>query len=148
MRDFPLSLHDGRIVIQPSTVVMKRHVIARCGEFNPEFPICNDLEFWFRSAKNGCRFAYTGAVTCDYRKHAAALSKRSADLVAECADIHRLHRDWTSIPATQRCREMWRHHRNAAKMLLRSAPLRSLGLMWRGNPLRGAAECREPDKRG
>jgi glycosyltransferase involved in cell wall biosynthesis len=136
MADFPLSLHDGRIVIQPSTVVLQREVITRYGGFNPRFPICNDLEFWFRIAKNGCRFAYTGAITCDYRKHATALSKRGADLVAECAEIHRLHRDWAIVPAAQRRRELWRHHRNAAKMLFRSHPLRSLSLMWRGNPLR------------
>jgi glycosyltransferase involved in cell wall biosynthesis len=135
MADFPRSLHDSRIVIQPSTVVLQRSVLARCGGFNTQFPICNDLEFWFRAAKNGCRFAYTGTITCDYRKHATALSKRGADLVAECAAIHRLHRDWTAIPAPQRRRELWRYHRSAAKMLFRSSPLRSLSLLVRGNPL-------------
>jgi glycosyltransferase involved in cell wall biosynthesis len=136
MGDFPRSLHDGRIIIQPSAAVMRRDVIKRVGGFDTRFPICNDLEFWFHSAQFGCRFAYTGAITCDYRKHARALSKRSAELVAECASIHRLYREWTAIPAAQRRHEMWRHHRNAARMLFRKAPLRSLGLLARGHPLR------------
>ena len=136
MADFPLSLHDSRIIIQPSAVVMKRDVIDRVGGFNPAFSICNDLEFWFRAAKHGCRFAYTGAITCDYRKHAAALSKRGAELVAECARIHRLHSDWTAIPAAQRRREIWRHHRNAARMLFRRDSLRSMKLILRGIPFR------------
>jgi glycosyltransferase involved in cell wall biosynthesis len=136
MSDFPRSLHDGRIIIQPSAAVIRRTVIQRVGGFDPQFPICNDLEFWFRSAHLGCAFAYTDAITCDYRKHARALSKRSAELVAECAGIHRLYRDWTAIPAAQRRHEMWRHHRNAARMLFRKAPWRSLGLLARGHPLR------------
>jgi len=136
MKDFPLSLHDSRIIIQPSAVVMKRDVVGRAGGFNPAFSICNDLEFWFRAAKHGCRFAYTDAITCDYRKHAAALSRRSAELVAECARIHRLHRDWTAIPAAQRRREIWRHHRNAARMLFHRDPWRSLNLILCGLPLR------------
>jgi glycosyltransferase involved in cell wall biosynthesis len=136
MADFPLSLHDGRVVIQPSTVLVKQSWMMRCGGFDRRFPICNDLECWFRIAKLGARFAYTGEITCDYRKHRAALSKRSADLVAECAQIHRLHRDWPAIPAAQRRVEMWRHHRNAARMLARQSPLRALALMLRGNALR------------
>ena len=133
MSEFPLSLYDGRVVIQPSTVVMRRAVITRCGGFNSQFPICNDLEFWFRTAKNGCHFAYTGAVTCDYRKHSMALSKRGAALVAERAEIYSLHNDWALVPAKQRRREMWRHHRDAARMMFRRDPLRSLGFLWRGN---------------
>jgi glycosyltransferase involved in cell wall biosynthesis len=131
MNDFPMSLHDGRIIIQPSTVVLRRAVIDKVGGFSREFPICNDLEFWFRLAKHGCRFAYTGEITCDYRKHGAALSKRSAELVAECAAIHRLHRDWKQIPASQRRHERWRHHRNAARMVWRRSPARALSLMLR-----------------
>ena len=57
MRDFPRSLHDGRMIIQPSTVLVKRSVMARSGGFNRQFPICNDLEYWFRLARLGARFA-------------------------------------------------------------------------------------------
>ena len=136
MRDFPRSLHDGRMIIQPSTVLVKRSVMARSGGFNRQFPICNDLECWFRLARLGARFAYTGEISCDYRKHRTALSKRSADLVAECAAIHRLHRDWAEIPVYQRRLELWRHHRNAAKMLARRSPLRAVGLMLKGSRFR------------
>lgn len=135
MHEFPRSLHDGRVIIQPSTVVLRREVIRRSGGFSTDFPICNDLECWFRIAKLGATFAYTGAVTGDYRKHATALSKRSADLVTERAAIHRLHRDWAAIPAAQKRRELWRHHRDAARMIMRRSPLDALALLWRGNPI-------------
>jgi glycosyltransferase involved in cell wall biosynthesis len=132
MEDFPRSLHDGRIVIQPSTVVVRRAVIKSAGGFDPTFPICNDLEFWFRVAKSGARVAYTGAITCDYRKHAGALSRKAAELVAEVAQIHAAHRDWPAVPAEQRRRELWRHHLSAARMLARGHPWRAFRLISRG----------------
>jgi glycosyltransferase involved in cell wall biosynthesis len=137
MDEFPLSLHDGRVVIQPSAVVLKRTAITHIGGFDPQFAICNDLDCWFRIARHGYRFSYTGQITCDYRKHRTALSKRSADLIAERAAIHRLHKDWKAIPARQRRREVWRHHRDAARMIARSSPVRSLRLLFRGSPLAG-----------
>jgi glycosyltransferase involved in cell wall biosynthesis len=136
MEEFPRSLHDGRVVIQPSTAVVKRSVIERSGGFSPQFPICNDLEFWFRLAREGCRFAYTGAVTCGYRKHGEALSKKGTDLAVERARIHHLYQDWSAIPAGQRRHELWRHSYDAAKMLWRRDFWGAMGLLWKGCPWR------------
>lgn len=129
---FPLSLHEGKLVIQPSTVVFKRSILAQGAAFNTAYPICNDLEFWFQLARKGLLFGATGEVTCRYRKHPTALSRNSAALIAEVASLHRLYRDWPGLPTRRRARLSLRAHNYAARMVFKNKPLDAARLLLTG----------------
>lgn len=121
--NIPTTLFTGKIVIQPSAVVLTREAARRIGPFNPKFPICNDFDYWLRACKAGCKFAYSGAETMRYRKHAGAMSKKSADLVAESGQVclDNQHAVFGSRP--HRIASVRKHFINAARMNLRSRPL-------------------------
>lgn len=132
IRGFPLSLLDGRLVIQPSTVVFRKSILGEAGGFNRGFPICNDLEFWLHNARLGRRFDATGRVTCRYRKHAAALSKNAPALAAEVAKLHTLYRDWPHLERGLRAKLSWKAHWSAARMYARKKPLKAAWLLGTG----------------
>ncbi len=101
IRDPASALYRGELVIQPSGVLFARELLARHGGFDSRYAICNDLEFWLRLAVGGERFAHTGCVTCRYRKHDAAMSRRSGELIAEVARIRRDYGRRVGLPAGQ-----------------------------------------------
>ena len=123
-----LALFRGDLVIQPSTTLFRATAFQKAGPFDGRFPICNDLEFWIRALRAGCRFACTGAITCDYRKHSGAMSGRSAALVEESGRVYWRHREWTEIPRTLRRAAMARQFLSAARMYARKRPLHALRL--------------------
>ena len=77
----------GKLVIQPSTVLFNRNLVAKVGGFSKDFPICNDLEFWLRLYTTRAVFAHTGQTSCLYRKHPDAMSTKTAELIAEVGKI-------------------------------------------------------------
>lgn len=99
---FPASLYTGSYVIQPSSVLLRRELWKRVGGFNPRFRYVEDREMWLRCARAGGRFAYTGAVTCRYRKHGSALSRHAAPMAVASAEVCEQHVDWEKLPAELR----------------------------------------------
>src|SRR2546430_5444208 len=71
---FPLSLYAEGYVIQPSSVMVRKSVFEKLGGYDVSFRYCEDIELWFRAAKNGVTFGFTGNDTCHYRKHGGALT--------------------------------------------------------------------------
>jgi glycosyltransferase involved in cell wall biosynthesis len=120
------ALHSGRLIAQPSGVLITRAALNRAGGFDEIFPICNDIDFWIRLARAGVPFRFTGHETLRYRKHPDAMSRRSADLIAELARVHFKHRDWAAISVTARRTRLRRLFLSAARMDARSRPARAL----------------------
>ncbi len=128
----PEALHAGRFVAQPSGVLFTRTLLDRVGPFDPGLPICNDVDFWIRILRAGLPFRCTGRTTLRYRKHPGAMSRRSADLIAELGRVHYKHRSWRAAPAALRRARVRGLFLNAARIhagprpLRRSRPLRAL----------------------
>ena len=116
------------MVIQPSSVLFQKSVTGKIGLFDECFPICNDLEFWIRAVRGGCLFAYTGGITCDYRKHANAMSGQGAALVEEAGRVYWKHRHWSKITRHLRRASISRQFMSAARMYARQRPFHALRL--------------------
>ncbi|MEA3213401.1 MAG: hypothetical protein QOE70_6458 [Chthoniobacter sp.] len=123
--DFLNALYAHRYIIQPSSVAVRRAIFERIGYFDPAFRICDDMEFWFRAARAGVRFAYTGRESCFYRKHASSLSARGAETVAETAQVYKKHLDWEVRPRAERRMTAAASFSNAGRMFFRKSPGRS-----------------------
>ncbi len=119
---FPVSLYLGSYVIQPSSVLLRKELWSKVGGFNPNFRYVEDREMWLRCARAGGRFAYDGAVTCRYRKHASALSKHAAPMALANAQVCEQHVDWVRLPASMRRREAASAWTSAARIVLKENP--------------------------
>ncbi|MDD5199708.1 MAG: glycosyltransferase [Terrimicrobiaceae bacterium] len=125
LENLPVSLYLGRLIIQPSSVLIHRRCFERHGGISEQFPICNDLEYWLRVASGGGKFCHTGNVTCLYRQHGSAMSMNSAALIAETARVCETFAQSPLIPPALRRSQPAQLYRNAGRMLLRSDPSRS-----------------------
>ena len=120
---FPLSLFEGRYIIQPSSVILKKSLWKRVGGFNPAFRYLEDREMWLRCARAGAAFSYSGRATCRYRKHTAALSNNAAEMAEAAAAVFEQHLDWEIVPnalRSQLCAETWA---SAGKLRQKADPL-------------------------
>jgi glycosyltransferase involved in cell wall biosynthesis len=122
----PEALHAGRFVAQPSGVLLTRAVLERVGGFDPELPICNDVDYWIRILRAGLPFRCTDRTTLRYRKHPAAMSSRSSELTAELGRVYYKHRAWHVAPAAVRRARVRNLFLNAARMDARARPFRAL----------------------
>lgn len=127
--DLTAALHDGRLVIQPAAAMFNRAAFTAVGEFDPGFPICNDFDYWMRSARAGVALVYNGAITLRYRKHPGAMSNKSAALIAESARVYLANaRGFPNRPPALARRAARRRFLDAARILRPSAPLAALRL--------------------
>jgi GT2 family glycosyltransferase len=120
---FPCSLFEGRYIIQPSSVILKKSLWKRVGGFNPAFRYLEDREMWLRCARAGAVFSYSGRVTCRYRKHTAALSNNAAEMAEASAAVFEQHLDWGIVPyalSSRWCAETWA---SAGKLRQKGDPL-------------------------
>ena len=136
--EFLNSLYDHSYIIQPSSAVINRNVFERIKYFDTDFNICDDMEFWFRAARNDCRFIYSGQKTCYYRKHENALSSNSAELVEEIAQVYLKHLGWPAYPMGFQIKTASRAFANAGRMHFGPNPSRSSSCYfkaWKINPV-------------
>ena len=124
---FPLSLFLGRYVIQPSSVLLRKQLWQTVGGFNPDFRYVEDREMWLRCARAGGRFAYTGKITCRYRKHGAALSRHSEPMAIASAKVCEQYADWERLPRALRRREIAEAWTAAGRLVLRQNPKAATG---------------------
>jgi glycosyltransferase involved in cell wall biosynthesis len=128
---FPVSLYAGTYIIQPSSVMVRKAVFARIGVYDTSFRYCEDLELWFRAAKNGVRFAFSGEDSCHYRKHASALSNQGAPMSIAAARAYSKHFDWPALNLTFRRARTAGLCEAAGRIHLRSDPGRAWGFFER-----------------
>lgn len=137
VKDWPLSIYNNTYIIQPSSAVINRRVLAQVGYFDYKFAMCNDIDFWFCMARARMRFVYTGKLTCHYRKHIDTLTARGADIVEELAWVYNKHIDWTDLPIGLRRLTTSKTFANAGRMYFRNEPARARRLYhmaWKVRP--------------
>lgn len=122
LQNFPQSLFEGRYIIQPASVMLKKSLWQRAGRFDPMFRYVEDRDMWLRCARAGGKFAFTGRNTCRYRKHAGALSTHSAAMAEAAAAVFDKHLDWDAIPAELRRRHTSHGWAAAGRLRQRQQP--------------------------
>lgn len=138
LKDLPVALYTGKLSILPSSVLVRRQCFERYGPISTEFPHVNDTEYWLRILRNGGRISYSGAVTCLYRRHPNAMSRRAAEILSDSASLCERYADWTAIPAALKRQRPASLYRWAARSLLPQDPhgaSRILQHAWRLQPL-------------
>lgn len=131
LESIPACLFRGEMIIQPSSVIIRRTAQRAIGDFDPRFPICNDLDYWLRACQLQLSFAFSGSESLKYRKHPGAMSKNSAALVSETAEVCRANYDLEEIPRATRVNVIVSHYRNAARMNRSDKPLLALNQILR-----------------
>jgi len=124
--DLPVAIYTGRLSIMSSSVMVKRESIKKFGPFSPEFPICNNTEYWLRILSKGGRILYSGTNTCIYRQHSGGLSSKTTASLSESARICERYRNWDAIPhliARTRTASLYRW---VGRMLLDDSPSEAL----------------------
>ena len=137
--DTARSLYAHTYIIQPSSAAIRADVFAHIGDFDLQFKISDDMDFWLRAARAGCRFAYSGKETCHYRKHPGALTGRGAATVEEAALVYRKHLDWNAIPVSTRLATTAQTLVYAARMYFESNPQKAAHYFyeaWKLRPMR------------
>jgi GT2 family glycosyltransferase len=120
------SLFTGKLVIQPSAVLLRRSLVERVGGFDPAYPVCNDVEFWLRLLSAGARLVHSGRATCRYRKHAGAMSHRSAELIADLARVREAYFDRAGLEPREGLALAASAFLDAARIARSAAPRRAL----------------------
>ena len=105
IRQFPLSLFDGSYYIQTCSAMISRKLYESIGGLNADFKYAEDIEFWLRAARAGFKFAFTGKVTCYYRKHTGSLSANAIQTTLHTARVYDMNTDWEMIPEKTRLRQ-------------------------------------------
>jgi glycosyltransferase involved in cell wall biosynthesis len=124
---FPLSLYAEGYVIQPSSVMVRKTVFEKLGGYDVSFRYCEDIELWFRAAKNGVTFGFTGNDTCHYRKHGGALTAHGGPMAFAAARAYVKHFNWPTLPASIRKERTSSQLASAGRIYLRSEPGRAWG---------------------
>jgi glycosyltransferase involved in cell wall biosynthesis len=122
VRAFPRSLYLADYIVQPSSVLMKKSLWTRVGGFNPDYRNVSDRELWLRCARAGATFAYSGGISCRYRKHAAAISTHAGPMALHCARVLDQHLDWQAIDPACRHRVTAEAWTSAGRIVLRRKP--------------------------
>jgi len=120
--DTAQALFTGAWIVQPSAVLLARARWEALGGFDETLRIADDRDMWLRCMRAGSALAWTGKVTCRYRKHASALSRRVNALAVEVAQITERHADWEALPAGLGRREAAAAWLAAGRLQRRSDP--------------------------
>lgn len=100
LSNFNVSLFTHQIGINPCTAIIERKAWEALGGMIQEVHPAEDKEFFFRLAKFGNRFAFSGEHTALYRKHSneSAASNNTAKMLLATINIFEKHFDWKEIP--------------------------------------------------
>ncbi len=67
------TLFNESVIITSSAVMLTRGLITRTGEFDLDFSVGEDRDYWLRAALTEARFGISRSLTCHYAKHAASI---------------------------------------------------------------------------
>ncbi len=95
--DLPAALFQ-RCFLVPTGTLVRRQALFDVGLHDPTIRYCDDLDLWFRMLRAGKRFAYTGRVSCEHRRHAGAMTARTAEMLVYRAFVYERNRDWNAVP--------------------------------------------------
>jgi glycosyltransferase involved in cell wall biosynthesis len=131
LKQLPVALFTGRLSVLPSSVMIRRQSFQRFGFVSTEYPLVNDTEYWLRILRHGGKITYSRKVTCLYRKHADAMSKRAAEMLADSALLCEHYANWSAIPRQLRKQRPASLYRWAGRTLLAEDPTQATRLLQR-----------------
>lgn len=132
----------GRNFIQPSATLIEAKALRGLGGFEVSIRYTQDIECWFRAVRAGWQLAYTGGVTCRYRKHPGAMSAREASMAEWKARVLARHRDWPVVSPAEWRRRLAAQWGLASRLYRVDQPTRAAWCAWRAacaGPPRGRA---------
>jgi len=122
LKNLPVALYTGALSVLPSSVMIRRECFERYGSISTEYPLVNDTEYWLRVLRNGGHMAYSGLVSCLYRRHPHAMSRSIAAMLSDSALLCERYADWIAIPHSLRRQRPASLYRWAARSLLPQDP--------------------------
>lgn len=96
--DPAVGIFTGTWILQPSAALLDRNRWKELSGFDTAFRIADDRDMWLRCLRAGAKAAWTGRISCRYRKHPSALTRKVAELAVEAATIAERHADWAALP--------------------------------------------------
>jgi len=133
------NLFAGDYIIQPSSVMLHRQVVERVGLVRgfDASGLGEDIDYWIRVARSPFPIEWNRAETCLYRKHATAMSGKSAILTEATGRVRLSHLDAPARSLAWRRRIAAGFLAAAGKMNFRNNPSRAAELYsqaWRLRP--------------
>jgi len=138
LRALPLSLYMGWLSVMPSAVLILRSAFERYGLVSVDYPYVNDTEYWLRVMRGGGRIGYSGEISCLYRQHTNAMSRRAAEMNEDSARLCENYAAWSAIPPRykrKRPADLYRWASNASISKNPGQALRFIGKSLRADPL-------------
>ena len=130
--DFIMSLYRYTFIVQPSSSFIPQEIISRVGLFDEDYKRCEDMDYWFRTARAGFKFVYTGINSCRYRKHSDALTGEGGEMAMSMAYVYKKHLDWSLIPKANRIETTSKMFAVAGQMFFKQNPDRAKQLYQNG----------------
>lgn len=126
-----LTLFEVSAIITSSSVVLRKALAERTGQFDTTLRIGEDRDYWLRCALEGGRFASTDTFTCNYTKHEGSSMARTY-LVAECeVRFYEKYRALSEVPRPTRRRLLAKSLISFGRLLRKRDPVRSTACFWR-----------------
>ncbi len=93
-------------VVNGCTVIIKKDIFKKVGDFNPKLKYTQDYEMWFRLLVNGYEMHYLDEALTKFRQHAASgTSKHRPQMYQEMKVIERIYRPELSAFITSRTQQ-------------------------------------------
>jgi len=125
------TLFNASVIITSSSVLLSRALIGLTGEFDRNFSVGEDRDYWLRAALFENRFAVEPTVTCHYAKHALSTMSQSQRVASQTVRFYEKYFRLAAIPLAERRRQL-AHSLVTEGRLLRAAHIRaSVHQLWR-----------------
>lgn len=128
--DFPNSFFKRCYVLIP-TVVVKRSVFKKLGDFDQKLKIAEDYDYWLRIVEAGFKFVYMPGIHALYRKNISSLTTSFTRILENHCLVLRKHSNLEIIPRETRNYAISRYHVEVALRNLKNDPKKSLeSILW------------------
>ena len=125
------TLFHESVIITSSSVLLSRRLLERTGEFDPNFSVGEDRDYWLRAAIAGARFAVAPDVTCQYAKHFGSTMSRTQLVAAQEVQFYEKHFQLACVPAAQRRSHLAHCLVNEGRLLRQAHVRESVRQLWR-----------------
>lgn len=128
--DFPNSFFKRCYVPMP-TVVVKKSIFQKLGDFDQNLKIAEDYDYWLRMVEAGFKFVYVPGIHALYRKNITSLTTSFTIVLGYHCLVLRKHYNSKIIPRETRNYAISRYHVEVALRNLKNNPKKSLeSLLW------------------
>ncbi len=128
--DFPNSFFKRCYVLMP-TVVVKRSIFQKLGDFDQKIKIAEDYDYWLRIVEAGFKFVYVPGIHALYRKNITSLTTSFTMVLGYHCLVLRKHSNSKIIPRETRNYAISKYHVEVALRNLKNDPKKSIeSILW------------------